>query len=178
MRKMLLFLVIFIIVSIFLISCEGRTKSLKYVHEDLGFSFEYPADYKEEPTLTPIEIARFANQNEFKVPVYTVSLRDRSKDEKLIDLPERTIKSMEETIPGTSNYNILEKNSVKLRDGSDAIIFKFKWLWLDGKTVMETVIIGAYKGDKLITISGTTIEGLDYSLEQISKYCMTLRLTL
>jgi hypothetical protein len=85
---------------------------------------------------------------------------------------------MEETIPNTSNYDIFKKNSVKLSDGSDAVIFKFKWTWIDGNTVLETVIIGAYKGDKQITISGTTIKGLDISLEQLSKYCMTLRLTL
>ena len=177
MRKIALFLMIFILVSIPLISVEGRTKSLKYVNEDLRFSFEYPADYKEEPTQTPLEIARFAKQNEFKLPVFTVSVRDRL-DTKLIDLPERIIKSMEETIPNTSNYDIFKKKSVKLSDGSDAIIFRFTWVWVDGETVMETVIIGAYKGDKLITMSGTTIKGLDISLNQISKYCMTLRLTL
>jgi len=177
MRKILLFIMIFTIVNISLISVEGRTKSLKYVNEDLGFSFEYPADYKEEPTLTPAEIARFAKQNEFKLPVFTVSVRDRS-DTKLIDLPEKIIKSMEETIPNTSNYDIFEKKSVKLSDGSDAIIFQFTWVWVDGETVMETVMVSASKGDKLITISGTTIKGLDISLNQISKYCMTLRLTL
>lgn len=177
MRKIALFLMIFILVSIPLISVEGRTKSLKYVNEDLRFSFEYPADYKEEPTQTPLEIARFVKQNEFKLPVFTVKVRDRS-DTKLIDIPERIIKSMEETIPNTSNYDIFKKKSVKLSDGSNAIIFRFTWVWVDGETVMETVIIGAYKGDKLITMSGTTIKGLDISLNQISKYCMTLRLTL
>jgi hypothetical protein len=160
------------------ISCEKRTKSLKYVNENLGFSFEYPADYKEEPTLFPDEITRLAKQNEFKVPVFTVTLIERSEGIKLIDIPERAIKSMEATITNTSNYDIFEKNSVNLRDGSDAIIFKFTWVWVDGTTVMETVIISAYKGDKQIAISGTTIQGLDYSLEQISKYCMTLRLSL
>ena len=84
---------------------------------------------------------------------------------------------MEETIPNSSGYDIFENNSVKLSDGSDALIFKFKWVWVDGKTVMETVMIAAYKGDKLIVISGNTIKDLDFSLGQISKYCMTLRLT-
>ena len=177
MRKYLLFLTIFIVVSIPLISVEGKTKSLKYVNKDLGISFEYPADYKEEPTQTPLEIARIAKQNEFKLPVFTVSVRDRL-DTKLTDLPERIVKSMEETIPNTSNFDIIKKKSVKLSDGSDAVIFNFTWVWVDGETVMETVIIGAYKGDKQITMSGTTIKGLDISLKKISKYCMTLRLTL
>ena len=177
MRKISLFLMILIIASIPLISVEGGTKSLKYVNEDLGFSFEYPADYKEEPTLTPIEIARFAKQNEFKLPVFTVSVRDRL-DTKLIDLPERIVKSMEETIPNTSNYDINKTKSVKLSDGSDAILFSFSWVWADGETVMETVMISAYKVDIQITISGTTMKGLDISLKQISKYCMTFKFTL
>jgi hypothetical protein len=178
MKKSFLFLMIFITGNIFSISYEGRAESLKYVNEDLGFSFEYPADYKEEPTQTPIEIIRFANQNDFKVPVFTAGVRDRPEDMKLVDLPERGIRSMEENFPNTSNYNIFEKNSVKLSDGSDAIIFKFTWVWIDGATVMETIIVGAYKGNKLITVSGTTIQVLEYSLEKISEYCMTLRLTI
>ena len=178
MRKILLFLMIIITVSIFFTLYEGRAESLKYINEDLGFSFEYPADYKAEPTQTPIEIARFAMQNDFKIPVLTASARDKSEDSKLVDLPERGVKFMEENIPNTTNYNIYEKNSVKLSDGSEAIIFKFTWVWIDGTTVMETVIIGAFKGDKVITVSGTTIIGLGFSLEQLSKYCMTLSLTL
>jgi hypothetical protein len=175
MRKLLLLLIIISVVSIPLISVEGKTKSLKYVNEDLGFSFEYPADYKEEPTQTPLEIVRIAKQTEFKLPVFTATVRD-SLGTKLTDLPERIIKSMEVTIPNTSNFDIFNKKSVKLSDGSDAIIFSFTWVWGDGETVMETVMLSAYKGDKQITISGTTIKGLDISIKKISKYCMTLML--
>jgi hypothetical protein len=85
---------------------------------------------------------------------------------------------MEENIRGSSSYHIFKKKSVKLSDGSDAVIFKFTWVWVDGETVFENVMVSAFKGYKLITISGTTIEGLDISLKKISKYCMTLRLTL
>ena len=177
MKYFILFLTIFCIVSTLTISAEGGSKSLKYVNEELGFSLEYPADYKQEATQTPLEIARFVKQNEFKLPVLTVNVRDNI-DTKLVDLPEIIIKSMEETIPNSSNFNISKKKSVKLNDGSDAVIFFFTWIWADGETEMETVIIGAYKGDKLITMSGTTINGLDITLKQISKYCMTLSLTL
>ena len=57
---------------------------------------------------------------------------------------------------------------MKLGDGSEAIIFSFTWVWADGETVMETVMISAYKGDEQITISGTKIEGLDIPLKKIS----------
>ena len=38
----------------------GKTESSEYVNEDLGFAFEYPADYVEEPVLFPNEITRLA----------------------------------------------------------------------------------------------------------------------
>ena len=139
--------VILIIASLLIVSCERGTKTSKFVHEDPGFSFEYPADYKAEPPLTPIEVARFVKQNEFKVPVFTAVVRSRSEGTKLEDLPERIVKSMAETIPNSSQYDIFENKSVKLKDGSAAVLFKFRWLLPDGKTVMETAIIGAFKGD-------------------------------
>jgi hypothetical protein len=178
MRNVTFVLMILITAGIFLILSEGRAESLRYVNEDIGFSFEYPADYKAEPAQSPIEVARFVNQNEFNIPVYTAGVRERSEDMELEDIPERIIKSMEETIPYTSNYNIIENKNVNLSDGSDAVIFQFEWVWVDGITVMESVIIGAFKGDKQITVSGTTVQGLGYSLEQIYEYCMTLSLTI
>ena len=79
---------IFILVCVPIISVEAKPKTLKYVNEDIGFSFEYPADYQEEPNQTPIEIARFAKPNDFKLPVFTATVRD-SLGTKLTDLPER-----------------------------------------------------------------------------------------
>ena len=177
MRKIFMLLTILIAAGILLISVDGKAESLKYINEDIGFSFEYPADYKEEPTFTGDEIARFANQNEFKIPVLTASIGSRREGTQLTDLPEIIIKILELSIPNTSDYNIIEKDSIKLSDGSDAIFFIFTWVWMDGTTVMETVDVSAYKGDKLITITGTTVQGLGFPLEQLSEYCRTLRLT-
>jgi hypothetical protein len=175
MKHLMFLLIILIAMGLPFISAEGRTKSSTYVHEDPGFSFEYPADYREEPTQTPIEVARFANQNEFKLPVFTVNVRDRL-DTELMDLPERIVKSMKESFPNTSDYVITREKRVKLSDGSEAVSFQFTWVW-DGETVMETAMVSTYTDDKQITVSGTTITGLDISINQITKYCMTLRLT-
>jgi len=177
MRAGLMVLMIFMLTSMIFLSCERGSKALKYVHTEPGFSFEYPAGYKEEPTLTPVEIKRFAEQNEYKVPIFTATVREKSEGVTLMDLPDRIIKSMETTIPGSSGFSILKTENLKLSDGSGAVHFQFEWTWVDGTTVMESAFTGAFKGDKIIMISGTTIKGLGYSLEDISKYCKTLRLT-
>ena len=166
-----------LIISAQCIFASGNQEVQKYVNEELGFSIIIPADYKEEATMTPQEIKRFANQNEYKVPVFTINLRDRSEGTELADVPGRIIKSMEQTIPGTSGYKILESKGMELSDGSDAHMVKFEFLWVDGQTVMESVIIAAYKEDKLITVSGNTVRGLGFSLDELSKYCSTLELS-
>ena len=57
----------------------------------------------------------------------------------------------------------------------EAVHFLFEWVWVDGSTVMESVFTAAFKGEKLIMLSGTGIRGLDYSLDEISQFCKTLR---
>jgi hypothetical protein len=176
MKKTILVAIVFCVVSVLAVFGGGNSESAIYVNEEFGFSFEYPADYKVEPVLLPQEVTRIANQNEYKIPVLTASVRDRSEDVKLTDLPERVVKFMEAGIQGSSQFNMLEQKIVKLSDGSDAIIFQFTWVLSDGNTVMETVTIIAFKGNKQITITGNTINGLGYSLEDLSRYCMTMRL--
>ena len=175
MKQVSLLLILFVLVSLPFMYVEGATKSKTYIHEDIGFSFEYPFDYEEEATQTPQEVARFVKPNEYKLPVFTAKVRTGS-DTDLTDLPDTVIATMKESIPNTDNYSVDKERSVKLGDGSEAIMFTFTWEMAGGDIVMETVIVGAYKGDNLITVSGTTIRGLDISLKQISKYCMTLKL--
>ena len=55
---------------------------------------------------------------------------------------------------------------------------QFEWVWMDGETVMETAVLAAYKDDNLITVSGTTIQGLEFSLDDIAEYCKTLKVSL
>ena len=156
----------------------GKTESSEYVNEDLGFAFEYPSDYVEEPVLFPNEITRLAKPNEYKVPVLTASVSPRSGDAELADLPGIVMKFMEAGIQGSSNFNVLEEKSVKLSDGSAAVIVQFTWLLPDGNTIMETVSIFAFNGDSQFTVTGNTIQGLGYSLDELSEYCMTMRVSL
>ena len=97
---------------------------------------------------------------------------------KVISIPGKIIESMQKNIPGVSDFNIVESKSLELSDGSAAHMFTFDFVWVDGKTVMDSVIIAAYKGDALITASGNTVRGLGYGVEELTEVCMTLKLSI
>ncbi|MCJ7774369.1 MAG: hypothetical protein MUP22_14700 [Desulfobacterales bacterium] len=173
MKKALLFIMIGLVCGVFLTSCG----SPKYVHKDPVFSYEYPMGYKQEPLAGGAEVARFANQNQYKIPVYTASVVDKVAGVKLSDVTEGVIATMEKDNPGSSRYKVIAQNLVKLSDGSDALAWTLKWRWIDGVTYLQTALVCAYQGDKLITIAGTTMFGGDTPLDKLLEQCMTLTLT-
>ena len=174
MKKALLFVLVGLVCGAFLTSCGAP----KYSHKDPPvFSYEYPSGYKSEPLAGGAEVARFANQNQYKIPVYTASVADRVAGVNLSDIPEAVIATMEKDNAGSARYKILEKNLVKLSDGSDAVAWTLKWRWIDGVTYLQSGAVNAYQGDKLITIMGTTIFGGPTSLDTLLQQCMTLKLT-
>lgn len=173
MKKVLMLIVVGLVCGAFLSSCGAP----KYVHKDPVFSYEYPGGYKAEPLAGGGEVARFANQNQYKIPVYTASVADRVKGVKLADVTDGVIATMEKDNPGSARYKVIEKNMVKLSDGSDALAWTLKWRWIDGVTYLQTALVNAYQEDKLITIAGTTVFGGDTPLDKLMEQCMTLKLT-
>lgn len=177
MRKSVILIALGLIISAQCIFAGGNQEVQMYVNEEVGFSIAVPADYTEEATISPQEIKRFVAPNDYKVPVFTVNLRERTAGSELADIPGKIVSSMEQTIPGTSQYKIHETSEVELNDGSDAHMVMFEFLWMDGETVMESVILAAFKEDRLITVSGTTVRGLGVPLNELSKICSTLKLS-
>ena len=173
MKKALLVVMVGLVCGAFLTSCVAP----KYSHKDPVFSYEYPSGYKAEPLAGGAEVARFANQNQYKIPVYTASVADKVAGVKLSDVIEGVIATMEKANPGSSRYKVIAQNLVKLSDGSDALAWTLKWRWIDGVTYLQTALVNAYQGDKLITIAGTTIFGGPTSLDTLLQQCMTLKLT-
>lgn len=154
-----------------IISCAPS----KYVHNDPAFSYEYPSGYKADKSQGKNEVARFSNpENAYKLPTYVASVADKPKAAKLEDLPQTVIKSMQSDYPQSSRYKILEQKKVTLSDGSEAMTMKLKWRF-NAAAYLQTATVIALKGDKMITISGTTVFGYT-PLEEMMKHCMTLRL--
>ncbi|MCJ7772222.1 MAG: hypothetical protein MUP22_03695 [Desulfobacterales bacterium] len=171
MKKYILFFCICITCFAFIISCGP----LKYFHKDPAFSYEYPTGYKADPLQAKTEVARFSNTNPYKVPAYVASVSDKQKGVKLEDLPNTAVKNIQSNFPGASNFEILDKKLDKLSDGTDVMTVRLKWRWSDNMTNLETAMVMAFKGDKWITINGTTIVGIT-TLDEMMKYCMTLNL--
>lgn len=171
MKKGLLIFLIALTGFAFVTSCAAP----KYVHQDPAFSYQYPSGYKADATRGKNEVSRFSNfDNQYKLPTYTAFVMDKPSGVKLEDLPEITINNMKKDYPQASRFRILEKEKVKLSDGSDAMAMKFKWKF-SAAAFLQTSTVMAIKGDKVITISGSTIFGYT-PLEEMMKHCMTLSL--
>jgi len=173
MKKALLVIMLVLICGAFLTSCGAP----KYVHKDPVFSFEHPSGYKAEKLQGEGEVARIANQNQYKIPVYTASVSDKVAGVKLIDVPEGVVETMKLNTPKASRFKILEKKMVKLSDGTDAVAWKVKWRWVDRVTYLQSSGVNVYTGDKLITLMGTTLFGGDTSMDMMLDQCKTLKLS-
>ena len=172
MKNKFLCIGIVLVCIVFFTSCG----SPKYVHKDPVFSYEYPLGYKAEPLQGTSEVARFANQSQYKIPVYVATVADREKGVKLGDVPKSYVAAMKKDLQGSARYKILEQKVVKLSDGSDAVAWKLKWRWVDGISMLQSAAVNAYQGGKLITVMGTTAYGGDVSMDKLLEQCMTLQL--
>ncbi|MCJ7772043.1 MAG: hypothetical protein MUP22_02800 [Desulfobacterales bacterium] len=171
MKKVFLFISICLVSLTLITSCAPS----KYVHNDPVFSYEYPSGYKADKVQGKNEVARFSNpDNAYKLPTYVASVAEKPKGAKLEDLPDAVIKSMQKDYPQASRFKILESERVKLSDGSEAMTMKLKWKF-SAAAYLQTASVMALKGDKMITISGTTVFGYT-PLEEMMKHCLTLSL--
>jgi hypothetical protein len=173
MKKALLLILMVLTPGAFLTSCGAP----KFVHKNPAFSYEYPWGYKAEPLKGKYEVARYANQNQYKIPVYTAEVKNREEGIQLTDVPESYLNELKKTYPGASRFKIIEIKSVKLSDGSDAVAVKLKWRWTDRVTYLQSAGVMAYQGDKLIAILGTTLFGGPTTMDKLLEQCMTLKLT-
>jgi len=167
-------MLVFVIVGYFilLMSCAPQ----KYLHKDPAFSFELVPGYTQEKPVGDKEVARFAAPNTYKIPVYAAAVLDKPGGLKLSESPEVIVPLLEKTNPGASRFQVISQKAVKLGDGSDAQVIHLKWKWVDTVTLLKSVFVVAFKENKLIYLSGTTIFAGGLSYEELEKVCMTLQL--
>jgi hypothetical protein len=156
---------------------SGETEVSTYSNEEYGFSFDYPSDFKEVAVLFPQEIIRLAILNDFKVPVLTVSIKEKNADAELSKATQKVVDFMQMNMPDTSQYTIMNKDIIVLNDGTEAATIEFSWLLGDKATIMETVSIIVFKNEYQITITGNTIRGLGFPVSELAKICKTLQVS-
>lgn len=172
MKKGLFFLLVALACGVFITSCAP-----KYVHtEDPTFMFNYPKAYEPDQLRFKEEVARFSAKTQYKIPTYVAQVLDKPKGLSLKDTGKFVVKNTQKQYPGTSRFEILEEKPVKLSDGSDAQAIKFKWKWMDRVSTLKTAGVIAFKGDKVIYLSGTDLFTSDVSLDDLLNQCMTLSL--
>ena len=130
-----------------------------YVNENLRFTVNYPENWQPQPLQGPVEVLRVANPNQWKLPVLTVSVLDLTKDAKLEDAAKGWIEAVKRDIPGTKRFKIFSETMVTLEDGTQAAAYTLKWNWTDGVTKLQTAAVTAYKGEKSVTVTATTVLG-------------------
>jgi len=158
-----------------IISCANLT----YVHDDPFFSFEYPGGFYSKVPWGKNNVARLVWKTA-QVPVFMAYVRDKPENAKLEDLTGLFIQGMEET---EVSLSLIEEKKVKLSDGTDAIAAQFKWKLKNIKMpFLYSACVMTIKENKVISVTGTSSKLGGYqadrymSMDEMMKYCMTLKL--
>jgi len=139
---------------------EGTYAQGKYVNKSPAFSVQFPADW-EPQKLQSTEIFRVANPNQWKIPVATITVDKKEKNAAALKdeaTAQGYLKGLKETNPGSSRHRILSREVVTLSDGTPALTMIIKWKY-DQTTVLVTAALMAYKGDKVVSLSNSTVAG-------------------
>jgi hypothetical protein len=148
-----------------------------YSNTAYGFSFQYPESWKADDLQGPNEVARFYEDNQFRLPVIVATVKDRAAYGSMEDVADRFLDNLKYGIPGTSGFEITEQRPVTLKDGTEAYSFTLHWIWTDGSTAMDSTAVVAFSGDNAIIISATVLSDMNVSRE-MKELCMTLDTTL
>ena len=98
-----------------------------------------------------------------------------TKDAKLEDAAKGWIEAVKRDIPGTKRFKIFSETMVTLEDGTQAAAYTLKWNWTDGVTKLQTAAVTAYKGEKSVTVTATTVLGGETTPDKLLEMCKTLK---
>lgn len=156
-------------------SALGEYAEGKYINKSPAFSVQFPANWVAQQGF-PGEIFRIANNNEWSLPVATLTITDKAKDAPALDsdaAAEAYLKALKESAPSSSRHRIESKGVVKLTDGTEAMTLIIKWKY-DFSTTLHTAALVAYQGDKVINLSNSTTVGGNTPPEKLLDMLKTL----
>jgi hypothetical protein len=133
----------------------------KYTNKAPAFSVQLPKTWVAQKPW-PGETYRIANPNEWLIPVSTLIITDKAKDAPALGSDaagEAYLKLLKDTNEGSSRHRIESKEMVNLSDGTPAMALIVKWRFKDGQTTLVTAVLVAYKDDKIINLTNTTVAG-------------------
>lgn len=172
MKKDFLFVFILLGCLLLLSSCG----SVRYTHNNPSFSFEIVPGYLKDKPAHSAEVARYAAQTPYKIPVYAAAVMDRPAGAGLPGTAQIIIDLLERVFPGSSRFQVISEKIVTLSDGSLAQSIRLKWKWTDRVNTLKSVFVIAFKDDKLIYLGGTDLYASKTSYDELEKNCMTLQL--
>ena len=162
-----------ILLGTMIFTFNGKDEVKTFTSNKHGFSFLYPKEFLKEPLQGPAEVIRFSANNPYRMPVMVATVGNREDNTTYETVARSYEESLEERIPQTSGFELLEQKPVTLYDGTDAGLFVLKWVWVDGSTVMYTVGVIVLRDKDVVTLSATVLED-PALLEVMAGLCFTL----
>jgi len=146
-----------------------------YVNKDLRFSINYPDNWQLQKLMTKDEVLRVANPNQWKIPVLNVNITDKTKGAQLKNAAKGWIESTKKNFPKSKRFKVFSQEMIKLEDGTSAAAFTLKWTWIDGQTKLQSASVMAYKKNKVVTATSTTVLGGPTTPDKLLAICKTLK---
>jgi hypothetical protein len=147
-----------------------------YTNNAPAFTVQFPSDWFTAPTEGS-ELFHILSPHPWKVPVATLSILDRPEDAPELGTDaaaEAYLAGLKEAQPGSSRHKILKKEMVTLKDGTKAMTMVITWR-LAETTLLVSAVITAYKGDKVVSITNTTVPAEGTSSDDLIKMLLTLK---
>ena len=173
-----LWIPITVLLSIFMLwACATVPKASPglYVNKDLRFFIKYPENWQPQKLQTKDEVLRVANPNMYKIPVLNVNIADKTKGAQLKDAAKGWIDSAKKNFPKAKRFKVFSQEMIKLEDGTPAAAFTLKWTWIDGQTKLQSASVMAYKKNKVVSATATTVLGGQTTPDKLLAICKTLK---
>ena len=126
-------------------------KKKQYVHKEKpAFRFEYPEGSKKAKIDSPNEVLKMRTPRGVMFNAFVDSIPEGMT---IADIgPKYYLVRLKEADLGT-NFKVLSNELITLGDGTKACRTEIKWLWKDGTTWINTLLVSAYREKKLVRLT-------------------------
>lgn len=165
---------VFLIALMALVLIPTLAVGAMYNNTAPAFTVSYPDDW-EKQEVKASEVLRVVKPGPYGIPVLTVQVAEKKADAKPLDQAgESFMKSVQATAPGSKRFKLLSEEVITLPGGEKAMAITFKWN-LSPTTKLQSAAVMVYKGEKAVSLVGTTILGGYTSPKDLLEMCKQIQ---
>ena len=163
-----------VLMAMTLIPALTLAGSATYSNADPAFTVTYPGDWEKKP-LQGSDVLRVAKPGPYGIPVLNVTVADKKPDAKPLHKAGKTfMKAVQKTSPGSKRFKLLSEKVITLSGGTKAMAITYKWSF-DEVTKLQSASVMVYKGEKAISLTGTTILGGETTPDKLLEMCQQIQ---